>query len=260
MATEITNRIIDKINIIKDKENGNKEFIKNVQNGVSELNSIVIELLNKLNGHITLLDGKITQFQSNQQQIEKLKNEKDELIRLLNEVKDQMTSGRETDANEQNKSLTERINSLTENEKNLQQQIQQLQTENAALKEQINNLNSNLISIEKALNDLDDTFITEQDKTSILTIIEQIKEAIRTFKQGKQYLTGGRRKRGRKFVTRKMKKGMKKGMMMRGGYIADYKPKTHRRQKDKKRSSSMRRGKKQRYTTSSSRLTTTSSY
>lgn len=251
----ITNRIIDKINIIKGKENGNKKFVSDINIQVVELKNIVDELLQKLNGYIVSLDGKITQFESNKKQIEELIKEKDELRALLNELKNQISSGIKADSDQQNKNLSDQINSLTQKEQNLQKQIDQLTNENAALKEQLNKMNIDLELIEKALNELDSTLITQDELQQVLTIIGQIKSAIAEFTKDKPYLRGGRRRRSRKFVTRKMKK-----RVMKGGYIADYKLKTLRRRKDKKRSSFMRRGKKQRYTTSSSRLTTTSSY
>lgn len=256
-TTDITNRIIERINIIKGKETSNKKFVSDINNQVVDLKNIVDELLKKLDNYIFSLNGKITQFQSNQKQIEQLIKEKDELRGLLNELKNQISYGTEAEntSAQQNKNLSDQINSLTQKEQNLQQQIDQLRNENMALKEQLNKMNIDLESIEKALNDLDSTLITQDELQQVLTIIGQIKSAIADFTKDKSYLTGGRQRRSRKFVTRKMKR-----RVMKGGYIADYKLKTLRRRKDKKRSSSMRRGKKQRYTTSSSRLTTTSSY
>jgi len=259
----IINRIIGKINKIGEEQTVNKAFVANVKEEVINLNNIVIELLGKLNNHIVSLDEKITQFESNKKQIEELQQEKDKLLSLVYELKNQISSGTEAEntSAQQNKNLTEQINSLTKKEKDLQEQIDQLTVENTALKKQLNNMNIELGLIEDALKGLDSKLITQNELQEVLDIIKQIKDAIYTFTKSKEkYLTGGRQKRGRKFVTRKMKKGVKKGMMMRGGYIAYYKPKTHRRRKDKKRSSSMRRGKKQQYTTSTSRLTTTSSY
>ena len=244
----ITNRIIDKINIIKGKENGNKKFVSDINTQVNELKNIVDELLGKLNGYILSLDEKITLFESNKEKIEELKKERNELFDLLTELGndfDDINSKKQQDTIIHTENLTGQMNTL-------QKEIEKLKTENETLKQQLIKMNSDLESIEKALNYLDSTLITQDELQQVLTIIGQIKSAIAEFTKNKTYLGGGRRRRSRKFVTRKMKK-----RVMKGGFIADYKPKTHRRRRNnKKRYSSSSRSKK----TSPSISKTTSSY
>jgi hypothetical protein len=105
--------------------------------------------------------------------------------------------------------------------------------------------------------------------TPIMKTLEDLQKDITIILErgGSDVRVGGRRKRLRKHTTKKIKRGMKKRIIMKGGfYIGDYendKPKTYHRRHKNKKSTSTRRRKKHRYTTTTStgsRKRTSSSY
>ena len=255
--------IIGQIQAIKNIEVANQGFVREIKAEVENLKPLVDQLLNKIVLNITSLNGELDKYnelddkynnlviETNElkEQVKKTIQEKDKMIVSLTDTGDT--------ASKENKILLEQINSLTEKIKTLEQEKVALNTEKETLNSRIRKLNEGLKQIQIQLEDLNNNVIQSSELTDILTKIKEFTEYVKTIDL-KDVLSkkGRRRKHGRKFVTRKMKK-----RAMKGGYIAYYKPKTYRRRRNnKKRSSSTKSSRKNSSSTITSRMKTTSSY
>jgi len=274
--TDIKQNIIKNLEIIKSTLGSNNKFLVDINSSVEELITAVDTLLQFCEQSKQNLSIQINQVDSGNKKIDELRNieaKLQERISLLESELETLKANSNTDKaqgdaqlNEQIVKLEEKIASITAEKEQIDREKEQItQQRNTAMKdiEKLkNDLNDINILVEGIKNSVADTNISELYQ-KILNKIRGILDKINAFhsQQGNSSKGGRRRRTRRKYSTKKIKRGVKKGMIMKGGYIADYKPKTHRRQKHKKRSSSYsRRGKKNRYTTSTSRLTTTSSY
>jgi len=265
--------ILNNLTTIKDTLRGNNKFLTDINNSVGELKEFVDNLIKSCRQAKQNLSIQMNTVASGNEKIgelEKKANSLQEKISVLESELNTLKASSESDKvtrdsalNEEIMRLQEEINKITADRDNIKVEKDSIVAERDSALENINKLNADLQEINDSVEDLK-TNVNNPDVNAlyqkILTKIQELQAMITNFnlEEGTGAVTGGRRRRHRgKHITKKIKKSA-----MKGGFIADYKPKTHRRHKHKKRSSSSRRSKKYRYTTTTSRSTSksTSSY
>jgi chromosome segregation ATPase len=268
---DIKTTILTNLTTIKETLRGNNKFLSDINHGVEELKEFIENLIKTCRQAKQNLSIQMNKVASGNEKIGELENKANSLQEKISVLESELNTlkassesdkvTRDSGLNEEIKRLQQEINNITAERDNIKAEKYTIVLERDGALENIKKLDSDLQEINDSVEDLK-TNVNNPDDTAlyqkILTKIQELQKMITNFysEEGTGGVKGGRRRRHRrKHSTKKIKKSV-----MKGGFIADYKPKTHRRHKHKKRSSSSRRGKKNRYTTTTSRSTTTSSY
>jgi DNA repair exonuclease SbcCD ATPase subunit len=270
---DIKTTILTNLTTIKETLRGNNKFLSDINLGVDELKQFVENLIKTCRLAKQNLSIQMNTVASGNEKIGELENKANGLQEKISALESELNTlkassesdnvTRDNDLNEEIKRLREEINKITADRDNIKLEKDTVVAERDGALENINKLNADLQEINDSLEGLKADINNPDVSALYQKILDKIKELqamITNFnsEEGVGAVTGGRRRRHRgKHITKKIKKSV-----MKGGFIADYKPKTHRRHKHKKRSSSSRRSKKYRYTTTTSRSTSksTSSY
>jgi DNA repair exonuclease SbcCD ATPase subunit len=268
---DIKTNILTNLTTIKETLRGNNKFLSDINLGVEELKKFIENLIETCRLAKQNLSIQMNTVASGNEKIVELENKANSLQEKISVLESELNTlkassesdkvTRDSGLNEEIKRLLQEINNITAERDNIKAEKDTIVLERDGALENIKKLDADLQEINDSVEDLKKNVNNPDDSAlyqKILTKIQELQTMITNF-YSEEALVGGRRRRRHKHHTKKMKKGMKK-VSMKGGYIADYKLKTHRRRKDKKRSSSSRRGKKNRYTTTTSRATSTSSY
>ncbi len=272
----VKTNILNNLNEIKNTLRGNNKFLSDINLGVEELKEFIDNLIKTCKQAKQNLSIQMNTVASGNEKISELENKANSLQEKISVLEGELNTLKASSESDK----TTRDNALNEEIKRLQEEIKVITSDRDSIKaekdsvvlerdgalENIKKLNADLQEINDSVEGLK-TDVNNPDVSAlyqkILNKIKELQAMITNFNSEEVPGpgVGGRRRYRRKYITKKMKRGIKKGIIMKGGFIADYKPKTHRRNKHKKISSSSRRSnRKHRYTTTTSRVKTTSSY